>query len=1205
MKEMISIAAGFQNSVNLGYDLQNVDKIKNYIPTNAALDFMEDILKSVRDNATERARVLIGPYGKGKSHMVLTTLSLLMKKDINIFMHLLPKFMERQELKNLVDEYYGTDKKLLPVVVTGSNSSLVQAFLVALERTLRDEDLLDVMPETNYQAAIRCIDMWQEEFPDTYKAFIEKLSENSKKFVDRLRSFDITAYNEFQDLYPSLTAGSTFNPFLGFDVVELYESVIKSIKSKGYTGIYVVYDEFSKYLESNIKVATVSDTKLLQDFAEKCNRSGNEQLHLLLISHKEIANYIDQLPKQKTDGWRGVSERFKHINFSDEYVQTYGIIDTVIQKDKAMWSKFTKENKEKIATLEKQYKSHDMFNDVPVDSCMDVLLGAYPLHPASLFILPRLSEKVAQNERTLFTFLSADSYFTLLDYLKNNGQDNFSLITPDYIFDYFQPLMEKEVHTGTIYKNYELAKNILNKVSENELQGKIIKILATIYMLEQYDNLRPVKEEIQHILELDYNPDEINQAIGELIAKEYVIYLKRSNGYLCIKQSSGVNIYAKIADTKEAHAHADIKEILNMMNYDRYMYPARYNDEKEMTRFFVVEFIHANEITPEVNWEIKSEEIKADGVIYALLTDSEEELAEVRSIIEKSTRNTKRFIFVLPKESIDIKDKIIELYAVNVLREQAIGDPVLYNEYDLVYEDLYAILKEFLQGYTRPENKQVSFYYLGEKQRLHRKAQLSELMSKICDKVYSKTPVINNEVVNKDEITTTAQNSCQKVLAGILRKEVEPELGLSGFGQEVSIMRSTLKQTGLLIEENNIWKLQKYSSREEHKDINVVMDAIYGFMDGALEGSPKSFGELYNTLIAPAGQIGLRRGVIPVYIAVALHIYKGRIIIYNGSIPVDISADILLQINSQPEQFYLERIDWSKEKEVYIKELADLFKQYISTVDISGDLYEYVARGMYSWYLSLPKYAKELTVSVSGEPLQKEYVKFIKSIKTMQSANNLLFQKIPNDFGLSGIDDVSLVKEIAAGKALFDEAVPAVIKQVAAYLRSSFSAGQPKRASLQSIMQDWCDGLPAGAVEELFEDGTDKFIFVCRQNDGDETEWLLQIAKITTGLRFNDWDQNTYKIFCDKVNQYKDTAERFVGTVNGMGDFGDAMTSGFEFSFVNDQGKVQRRRFTLVDYTPRAKLLLNSIKGDIEAMGQSISEQEKRQVVAEILQNLC
>ena len=65
----------------------------------------------------------------------------------------------------------------------------------------------------------------------------------------------------------------------------------------------------------------VERAKMLQDFAEKCNRSGSTQMHLMLISHKEISNYIDKLPKQKVDGWRGVSERFQHIHLNNNFRQ--------------------------------------------------------------------------------------------------------------------------------------------------------------------------------------------------------------------------------------------------------------------------------------------------------------------------------------------------------------------------------------------------------------------------------------------------------------------------------------------------------------------------------------------------------------------------------------------------------------------------------------------------------------------------------------------------------------------------------------------------------------------------------------------------------------------------------------------------------------------------------------------------------------------
>ncbi|MCL2087468.1 MAG: DUF4007 family protein [Oscillospiraceae bacterium] len=52
-------------------------------------------------------------------------------------------------------------------------------------------------------------------------------------FLLSLKTYDVPAYEQFAKLYPQLTSGSTFNPFLGFDIVELYESVINSIKSKG------------------------------------------------------------------------------------------------------------------------------------------------------------------------------------------------------------------------------------------------------------------------------------------------------------------------------------------------------------------------------------------------------------------------------------------------------------------------------------------------------------------------------------------------------------------------------------------------------------------------------------------------------------------------------------------------------------------------------------------------------------------------------------------------------------------------------------------------------------------------------------------------------------------------------------------------------------------------------------------------------------
>ncbi len=479
MSKMITIASGFQYSVNIGYDLYSDDKLKNFIPTKSALQLLADTLLSTRPSSTERARMLIGAYGKGKSHIVLTILAMLMRRDLSLFEKLLPKAETDGRLYQYIQNYYESGTKLLPVIIPGSNTSLTQAFLMALQRTLMENDMMDVMPDTNYHAAISVIARWEKDFPETYAKLEELIGYPLPKLIEELEDYSITAYEAFEKAYPSLTAGSVFNPFLGFDVVDLYESVAKGVRKKGYSGLYVVYDEFSKFLEANIAEASVSDTKMLQDFAEKCNRSGETQMHLMLICHKEIANYIDTLPKQKVDGWRGVSERFLHVHLNNNFTQTYEIIASVIQKPrKRLWSGFLRSHKKEFDGLLQRYQRHPIFSDMSSDEIIGMVKECYPLHPVSTFILPRLSERVAQNERTLFTFLSASGTSTLPAFLDAYDDTLFQVITPDMIYDYFEPLFKKEAYVGGFQEIYQLTSIILEKLDVHSLESKIIKTLS-------------------------------------------------------------------------------------------------------------------------------------------------------------------------------------------------------------------------------------------------------------------------------------------------------------------------------------------------------------------------------------------------------------------------------------------------------------------------------------------------------------------------------------------------------------------------------------------------------------------------------------------------------------------------------------------------------------------------------------------------------
>lgn len=1202
MTNMISVATGFQSSVNIAYDLNDEAKLKSYIPTKSALSLLEDILLSTSQNSTDRARILIGAYGKGKSHIVLMVLSILMKKDLNLFSKMMPVIRsEKPELYQLIQNYYRGNDRILPVVISGSSNSLSQAFLLALQRTLAENELTDIMPETNYQAAINTIAKWRDDYPETYSRFESTIKSSVDGFISRLRDFDPSAYEEFEKIYPLMTAGSNFNPFVGFDVADLFDEVVKALKPKGYTGIYVIYDEFSKYLENHISDATKSDTKMLQDFAEKCGRSGKTQLHLMLISHKELTSYIERASKAMVDGWRGVSERFRHIYLNNNFTQTYEIIAAAIEKDEDKWDGFKAVNAPGFKAIRTFFEQHPLFSDLEGEDIDKVIYDCYPLHPVSTFILPRLSERVAQNERTLFTFISAKGDSTLSSFLNRHSEDEFLLATPDLIYDYFEPLLKQEVYSGNLHKYYQLTSSILRKIDRNSLDGKIVKTLALIYILEHFERLKPTLDELTGIYNY-YGADAVNNAVKRLIEEKYVVYLKRSTSYLRLKETSGVDVRAEINNMIGKRApKLDIKNVLNESNFDHYMYPSRYNDEKDMTRFFDFRFVDESEVRVDTNWSMKRENIVADGVIFAVIPHSDSDLSKLRTALEKASEGCLDCVFVLPDAFTDIHNSVAEFDAVQTLMQTVIDDPVLFEDYEVVYEDMRDVLSSFISGYTRPEKHSSTYIFNGTVRKVSRKSDLTNLLSDICEDLYGLTPVINNEVINKEEITTVTRNSRAKVIAGLLRTDLEPNLGLSGTGQEVSIMRSTLVNTGVL---------EDSDSNHIHINLNPrddllagVLKLIESFVVDSRKNDSVSFSQLYGMLTGAEKHIGMRKGLIPIYLAAVLHEHKKDVVISDRFGQVSMNVDTLEQLNAEPELFTLAYIDWNNDKESYLSLLKNEFGEYsINNGNVTS--HEQVMVSMKRWYMDLPKYSKN-TKTINGIKIPKEDRAFLQEMRKNSGSYDLIFRILPRIYGINEVNE-ELAFKIRDTKRLYDDALESLKENLIKIMRRLFctlDAPECKKMSLSSIIRDWCEELDQAVFEQLFTDGTERCLSVFRSVTNDEDLFITRVAQMATDLRMEDWDEDVISMFERNMKQYRETAENFHHAEESSER--DTQTEDYELTFLDENGKSVTRRFGRVEESKRGKLLYNSILSQIESMGQAISEQEKRQILMEVLKKMC
>src|SRR5699024_3372334 len=114
-----------------------------------------------------------------------------------------------------------------------------------------------------------------------------------------------------------------------------FKDINYAICQKGFNGMLIIFDEFSKFLEYVGNENMMRDLKILQDFAELSSRTGKkEQIIFSCITHKTINEYIKNLKEDKVNAFKTVERRFKEIYFNRSIEQNYEIISQTINKKK-------------------------------------------------------------------------------------------------------------------------------------------------------------------------------------------------------------------------------------------------------------------------------------------------------------------------------------------------------------------------------------------------------------------------------------------------------------------------------------------------------------------------------------------------------------------------------------------------------------------------------------------------------------------------------------------------------------------------------------------------------------------------------------------------------------------------------------------------------------------------------------------------------
>ena len=143
--EIVSIGEGFQRSTNLSFDLGDTNIITRFIPTKASVEIIGRYLRLVLNKGADRANLLIGPYGKGKSTAVFICLSIVTcegKRCENALKNLAGRVREVDPaVADLILEVLEKKIRLLPIIINDRYLDVKQAFLASLKQSLSSMEI--------------------------------------------------------------------------------------------------------------------------------------------------------------------------------------------------------------------------------------------------------------------------------------------------------------------------------------------------------------------------------------------------------------------------------------------------------------------------------------------------------------------------------------------------------------------------------------------------------------------------------------------------------------------------------------------------------------------------------------------------------------------------------------------------------------------------------------------------------------------------------------------------------------------------------------------------------------------------------------------------------------------------------------------------------------------------------------------------------
>ncbi len=1084
LSEYFSLNRRYARSVNLERDFDSLEAVQGYILTERSLYALKRILVDPTDANITRAKTITSVYGTGKSAFAdfLSSLCAPASNPVReLALEIVQKSLEPNDYETLIANL--PEKGFFRAIATAQREPLTHTI-------------------------IRALDFGADRFWGKKR--------NKPDLAKRLR-----------DLSIEIEVGKSV---ANIDILAL----LKEVLQKAEAPVILLIDELGKTLEFASMHQRTEDLYLLQQIAELKPAKG-QTFYLVGMLHQAFADYGDRLATVQRNEWSKIQGRFEDIAFSNQPRQMARLIGQAIQN--SLPDKLSKRLKSEAKDWCKQLTAIGISDISP-----DLLAATYPLHPITALVLPVLCTNYAQNDRSLFTFLTSSEPFSFKQYLDETEFDGgqMPLLKLDRIYDYFIEAIGAGFGSRPqLHKWVEIHNQISNSRSLKPEEQALLKTIGILNLIDSTGELRASLDLVKLAL-CDRPFDTANHQRIEVLIEHFsknkgILNYRKQVDELRIWEGTDFNIEVELNGLIEQDRTALVTMLASTFSL-KPVIAQRHSYQTGTVRYFERRYLDST-----VDWsKLNCTNNSYDGLIGYWVD------AQVPQKVPKRTGDNKPLVVLTAGNLNLLKIMAAEYSALKKLqmRPELGNDVVARQEVRYRLGKAEQLLDAQLIGSFDLSKPESSCWMVGKQKAIASIQDFNAQLSDVCDLVYDRSLKVWNELINRRELTSQAVKAMRLLIEAMLDCSDLERLGLQGYGPETSIYESMLRETGLHRNEDGI--LGFYPPKTEN--VLAVWDAMENFCTGKSSGAaekPETFDRLYQELEAPP--YGVKRGAIPILLAALLLYHNDDISIYKDGtfIPV-LGAEHFELLVKHPQRFSVKYFEIVGLRSQVFRELENVLRSTNSQnknqnqnkkapANVRNATMLSVVKPLFQFVKKLPAYTTKTT------RISKEAQAVVKTLQMAQEPDVLLFKTLPIACGLEAIapnqaDDGTTAKKFKTQLVHVLQEVQTSYDCLLAHCQSLLHDAFAVRRDDEKLREDLrvrASYLTGNCSERMLK----SFVMAAADEAVSDRQWLESLLMIVADKPAESWtdaDMNSFEL------KLSDLARRFINL--------EALTKGMEVS---------------------------------------------------------